>query len=175
MRALPRLQALRPAPRHRRTARRALADSLRPPGGLEADCVDLRFRAAQRLSELIEAQGETVGLSKGGWWGKKSTPGGKGGDRKSTNHARRSAHLISMAEAEAQTRIKHQQVSKWRLRLRQPDKYRGMLYGVTWARAMAEAVITTERAGQEARPWRGYAVVMRNARNAEWRVCVPTI
>src|SRR4029077_2712095 len=33
---------------------------------LEADCVDLRFRAARRLGELLEAQRQTIGLAPAG-------------------------------------------------------------------------------------------------------------
>jgi len=47
-----------------------------------------------------------------------------------------------MADAEAQTGISNQQVSRWR-RLREPEKYRTLLYGAAWSKAMAEANNTT--------------------------------
>lgn len=40
-------------------------------------------------------------------------------------------------EAETNTEISHQQVSKWSRRLEEPEKYREMLYGAAYAKAMA--------------------------------------
>jgi len=34
---------------------------------LEADCVDIRFRATRRIDQLVKAQAEIIGLAKGGW------------------------------------------------------------------------------------------------------------
>jgi hypothetical protein len=50
---------------------------------------------------------------------------------------------FSVDEAEAHTGITHQQVSKWRRRLREPEKYRAMLFGAVYHTAMAEANSTT--------------------------------
>ena len=56
-----------------------------------------------------------------------------------------------MANAEAKTGISHQQVSKWRRRLADPEKYREMLYGAAYHKAMAmrstKAVRAAARAG----------------------------
>ena len=46
---------------------------------------------------------------------------------------------ISKDAAERDTGISHQTVSKWRQRLVEPDRYREMLYGTAYAKAMAEA------------------------------------
>jgi ParB family chromosome partitioning protein len=65
----------------------------------------------------------------------------RGGDRRSKSSATIGA--LGFKEAEASTGISHQQVSKWRRRLKEPDKYEAMLYGTAYAKAMAEAVTTT--------------------------------
>jgi hypothetical protein len=51
----------------------------------------------------------------------------EGGRPKKTSTER---NWISQAEAEQQTGISHVQVSRWKARLRDPDKYRQMLVGV---------------------------------------------
>jgi hypothetical protein len=43
------------------------------------------------------------------------------------------------AEAEAQTGIRNQQVSRWRKRLADSEVYRGMLIGYAQSKAMQEA------------------------------------
>ena len=47
--------------------------------------------------------------------------------------------LFSAEEAEQLTGIKKWQVSRWGTRLEEPEKYRAMLYGAAYAKAMAEA------------------------------------
>ena len=56
------------------------------------------------------------------WWRETVTPN-KDGDRKSENQTPRPAGLI-LAEAEEDTGITHQQVSKWAKSLKDRDKYR---------------------------------------------------
>ena len=51
--------------------------------------------------------------------------------------------LIKMSDAEAATGIKQQQVSKWRNRLKDSEKYRAMLFGTAYQKAMAETNNTT--------------------------------
>ena len=41
------------------------------------------------------------------------------------------------SDAEGLTDISHQQVSKWRRRLKEPEKYRDMLFGAAYAKAMS--------------------------------------
>lgn len=82
------------------------------------------------VAQKLEDQTEFVR-----WWDEKisSRHGAGRGNKKSTDRG-----AFSMDEAEAQTGISHQQVSKWRSRLTQPDKYREMLYGSAYHKAMAE-------------------------------------
>jgi hypothetical protein len=47
--------------------------------------------------------------------------------------------LLSVEQAEQLTGINKQQVSKWRKRLQEPEKYREILYGTAYRKAMAEA------------------------------------
>lgn len=68
------------------------------------------------------------------WWRETVTPN-HGGNRK--DQVRRAGHL-TFEQAEAATAITHQQVSKWDRRLKEPEKYRAMLYGAAYAKAMAE-------------------------------------
>lgn len=49
------------------------------------------------------------------------------------------------ADAEELTGIRKQQVSKWRRRLREPEKYRAMLFGAAYAKAMAETNTTAAK------------------------------
>lgn len=44
---------------------------------------------------------------------------------------------FSLSDAERLTGITQQQVSRWRARLQDPEKYKADLYGAAWARAMA--------------------------------------
>ena len=46
---------------------------------------------------------------------------------------------LSVSEAEDLTNITQQQVSKWRRRLKEPEKYRAMLFGAAYHKAMADA------------------------------------
>lgn len=64
------------------------------------------------------------------WWEENVRAAGKPNSR--------GPALISAQEAEDATDIKHQQVSKWRKRLTNPDKYRDTLYGAAYRNAMAE-------------------------------------
>ncbi len=45
---------------------------------------------------------------------------------------------FSLEEAEHLTGIKTWQVTRWKSRLAEPEKYRDMLYGAAYAKAMAE-------------------------------------
>ena len=45
---------------------------------------------------------------------------------------------LTRPQVEAYTGIRHQQVSKWRGRLKKPDEYRGVLYGAAYREAMGE-------------------------------------
>lgn len=55
------------------------------------------------------------------------------GNKKNAEHG-----SFSAAQATEQTGITQQQVSKWRKRLQEPEKYRDMLYGPAYHKAMAE-------------------------------------
>ena len=48
-----------------------------------------------------------------------------------------------MTEAESQTGLANQQVSKWRRRLKEPEKYRDMLYGAAYHKAKAKFRLRT--------------------------------
>ena len=58
------------------------------------------------------------------------------------NDSPRAARMVC-SDAEVLTGITHQQVSKWRRRLKEPEKYREMLFGAAYAKAMAETNNTT--------------------------------
>ena len=47
-------------------------------------------------------------------------------------------------QAEDLTGITHQQVSKWRRRLKEPEKYRVMRFGAAYATAMADEDLSRE-------------------------------
>ena len=47
-------------------------------------------------------------------------------------------HRYSVEEAEVLSEFTKRQVSKWRRRLQEPEKYRAMLYGAVYAKAMGE-------------------------------------
>lgn len=75
------------------------------------------------------------------WWDENVTPRLHSGRGKMSADRRT---IISLAQAEELTGIANQQVSKWRKRLQDTKKYQEMLFGVTYARAMAsEAPSTT--------------------------------
>jgi hypothetical protein len=82
------------------------------------------------VDQKLEEQGEFVV-----WWDRHVR--GKG---EKANVADR-GHFV--AEAEAQTGVTKQQVSKWRNRLKEPEKYRAMLFGSAYHKAMAEVSDTT--------------------------------
>ncbi len=92
------------------------------------------------IDQKLEDQSEFVR-----WWEETVTPN-KGGDRKSKNQIPRSADLISMPKAEDLTAIRNQQVSKWRRRLQQREKYQAMLFGAAYTKAMAEHRLGAELA-----------------------------
>jgi len=69
------------------------------------------------------------------WWGKHVRGPGKVNSRRTGE--------IAVDAAEESTGISNQQVSKWKRRLKEPDKYEAMLYGDAYSRAMAETVTTT--------------------------------
>ena len=68
------------------------------------------------------------------WWDENVTPN-KGGDR---HRGEKRGSALFVSEAQELTGITQQQVSKWRRRLKDPEKYRAMLYGAAYAKAMAE-------------------------------------
>ncbi len=74
------------------------------------------------------------------WWDEKVTVNHGAGRSNKKNAVPGS---FSVSEAEKQTKISQQQVSKWRRRLQEPDKYREMLCGFAYAKAMAETSSTT--------------------------------
>ncbi len=74
------------------------------------------------------------------WWGE--TVQRPGGDRK--KHSDRPDRMKS-EEATDLTTITESQVSKWRRRLKEPEKYRDMLFGAAYAKAMAEANTTATK------------------------------
>lgn len=73
------------------------------------------------------------------WWDASVQEGG----RPPKNGRRTGTVFMSAAEAEERSEITKQQVSKWRRRLAEPEKYRAMLYGAAYHKAMVEAVDTT--------------------------------
>lgn len=73
------------------------------------------------------------------WWDE--TIGVRQHSHSEVNAAQRSP--ISREAAEDATQIKQQQVSKWRNRLKDPEKYRALLFGVAYNKAMAETSNTT--------------------------------
>ena len=48
-------------------------------------------------------------------------------------------YRYSVTEADQFTGITQQQVSKWRRRLQEPEKYRAMLYGAAYRKAFGDA------------------------------------
>ena len=72
------------------------------------------------------------------WWDENVRPAGQG-----RNVAEQRQY--SVEEAESLTGITKQQVSKWRRRLKEPEKYRDMLYGAAYHKAMAEANTTATK------------------------------
>ncbi len=66
------------------------------------------------------------------WWAETVRPGGR--PTKTSADPR----WLSQEDAESHTEIAHQQVSKWRRRLKEPEKYRDMLFGAAYRKAMAE-------------------------------------
>ena len=68
------------------------------------------------------------------WWGENVTP-----NRHSLAPSRNPRPAISVEKATKQTGISASQVSRWLRRLKLPDEYRAFLYGVAYAKAMAEA------------------------------------
>ena len=75
------------------------------------------------------------------WWEEKVTPGQSPG--RSGKKSNADQRLISKDEAETLTDITQQQTSKWRRRLKEPEKYQAMLYGAAYHKAMAETNNTT--------------------------------
>ena len=90
------------------------------------------------VEQKIEDQTEFVR-----WWEEKvSVRHGMG--RGKGNKKNPDLGSFSVEEAEAHTGIRQQQVSKWRARLKEPGKYREMLYGAAYKKALAE---TTDQRG----------------------------
>ena len=76
-----------------------------------------------------------------------------GGDGRLTARSRRSALMLA-EDAESRSGISQQQVSKWRKRLKDPEKYRADLYGPAYRRAMAQGVEDDVHVGQNTRKQR---------------------
>lgn len=112
--------------------------------GLRDAMVDGAITAAKRVQDWpaleiavdkkMEDQTEFVR-----WWDE--TVGVRQHSHSEVNAAQRSP--ISREAAENATQIKQQQVSKWRNRLKDPEKYRALLFGVAYNKAMAETNNTT--------------------------------
>lgn len=87
------------------------------------------------IDKKLEHQGEFVR-----WWDAVVgvRHGAGRGNKKSADRG-----TFSMVDAETFTGIKNQQVSKWRRRLKEPVKYREMLLGVVYFKAMSETADTT--------------------------------
>ena len=66
------------------------------------------------------------------WWEEKVTPRHR--PVRSGNKLSADRRVIPMEQAEQDTEISHQQVSRWRSRLKKPEKYREMLYGAAQGR-----------------------------------------
>src|SRR5262245_21819299 len=77
---------------------------------------------AEAIDAKLKRQGEFVE-----WWKKpvsvRHGPGGKDSSDKAKRADQRS--LVSMEQAEKETQIRHQQVSLWKRRLSDPEKYKG--------------------------------------------------
>jgi len=85
----------------------------------------------QAVEKKIQDQTEFVA-----WWRRHVSPGesiGRKGHKSSVG-----PRSIPLARAEHSSGITHQQVSKWRARLKEPEKYAQLLYGVAYHKAMAE-------------------------------------
>lgn len=61
----------------------------------------------------------------------------------------------SVEDAEAQTGVTKQQVSKWRRRLKEPEKYRAMLYGFAYAKAIVNIGFPVASGRPQERPLSG--------------------
>lgn len=96
------------------------------------------------LEEAVDAklkdQAEFVG-----WWEEHVTI--RHGLGRGKKNAERGS--FSVEKVEKETSIRQQQVSKWRRRLAEPEKYRAMLFGSAYAKAMAETD------GNRATEWSG--------------------
>lgn len=75
------------------------------------------------------------------WW--KGNVQRAGGDRQSKKQKRGSALMLVVEDAESLSGITQQKVSKWGKRLANEDAYRGFLFGVAYAAAMADKIDKT--------------------------------
>ena len=69
------------------------------------------------------------------WWNERVSPGqspGRGGNKSNAD-----PRSISMEQAEQDTELTHQQVSRWRGRLKDYEQYRDLHYGHAYRKAMA--------------------------------------
>lgn len=101
-----------------------------------------RLREWAQLSEavqfIMDVQEEIVG-----WWQQRVTvrqSPGRSGNKSSADRG-----AISVADAEKQTGITHQQISKWAARLKDKLAYSVALYGAAWKKAMAVKGQTDQR------------------------------
>ncbi len=84
-----------------------------------------------------------------------------GGDRK--KHSDRPGRMKSK-DATQLTGITESQVSKWRRRLKEPEKYRAMLFGAAYAKAMAE-IDTPANYSSASVEWYTPAVYLQSVRD----------
>ena len=110
--------------------------------GIRIDAIDGARKCAKKLQDwesLSAAVDEQIKLQKAllAWW--KANVERPGGDRQSEKHFRSTREMLSVAQAEAETKIKNQQVSRWKGYLEKPEdeaKYRTRLYGRPYQDAM---------------------------------------
>jgi hypothetical protein len=86
----------------------------------------------EAIARKLEDQAEFVR-----WWAENVRPGGR------PTETVTGQLQFSAEEAEGSTGINKHQVSKWRRRLNEPEKYSAMLFGAAYHKAMAEASNTT--------------------------------
>ena len=80
------------------------------------------------------------------WWGETVSIREKLGRR--ANDPSAGQRQVSQKDAEQLSGITHQQVSKWRRRLKDPEKYRAFLFGVAYQKAMAMEVRLSDKVGK---------------------------
>ena len=102
------------------------------------------------VEQKLEDQAEFVR-----WWQEKVRGPGK------TNSRR--PGIIDAPRAEELSGITFQQVSKWRARLKEPDKYREMLYGAAYKKALAETTDQRGASGTGENDWHTFSFRLKLA------------